>query len=92
MRGATITGRRIHGRLRRARSRSAATATRIDSVPPEVSAPTVDGGPWNSAAAAWVTSASMRRRLWKAIGLSRLPLAYMAWARSSRRACSSPAW
>jgi len=75
VRGATSCGRRIHGRLARACSRYAATAHRIDSVPPEVRLPTVDGGPCIKDAAIWVTSASMRRRLWNAIGLSRLVLA-----------------
>ena len=51
------------------RSRYAFTAINTDSVPPVVMVPVASGPPFSIVAVIRTTSASMRRRLLKAIGL-----------------------
>ena len=69
----TVSGTTMFGLVMRlffafARSRAAFTTSKIDSVPPLVIVPTVLGPPLSIDAVMRTTSASMRRRLWKAIG------------------------
>jgi hypothetical protein len=62
------SGLRAQGACFFARSRAAFTARRIDSVPPDVMVPTVSGPPESMLALMRTTSASILRRLLKAIG------------------------
>ena len=83
-----------HGRPRRSparASRAACTASRIDSVPPEVTVPTVPGGPSSRAAASAIRSCSIRSRDGKAVGSRALVDPYAASAsRPIASASASP--
>jgi hypothetical protein len=85
--GSTIDGSAISG----CASRAVCTASRIDSVPPDVTEPTVVGGPSRRSAAIPTSSFSICSRLGNAVGSSPLLLANAAIAvRPISSASSSP--
>jgi hypothetical protein len=74
--GSTMLGDPTSGRA----SRAVCTASRIDSVPPDVTVPTTVSGPSSSRAACPTSSFSIRSRLGNAVGSRPLLLAYAATA------------
>lgn len=81
-----VVGTTMAGRSTGEASRAALTASRIDSVPPDVTVPTVSGGPCSASRAKVTRSRSMRSRLGNAVGSSPFVAPYIA---SARRPSSS---